>query len=138
MPSLENYPPEILSAHRLDKRLRCGGFQPRPFGHSTPGGGALDETAAEHTRLAGGCIVEHTGLPRGDALFARDQFDLIAAVFGRAQPRRLRRTGRSYPHENLQTLADHPIESAGGGPTRAAPHTTVPPKRCPIPGAARR
>src|SRR3984957_13699451 len=111
-PALKISRPKILSAHRFDERLRCGDFVRRAFGRHTSGGGALDETAAEYARLAGSGIVEHTGLPRGNALLARDQFDFIAAVFARAQPRRLRRTGRSHPHENLETLADRAIERA--------------------------
>src|ERR1700752_3346136 len=127
MPRLENYPPEILSAHRLDERLRCGGFPSCPFGRWTPGGSALDEAAAEHARLAGRCIVEHTGLPRGDALFARDQLDFIASVFARPQPRRLRRAGRSHPHENFQTLADRAIEHTVTDPVDVAQHDAIHP-----------
>ena len=61
---------------------------------------ALDETAAEHARLALACVVEHAGLPRRDAVLAVDQFDLVAAV-RRAQPRRLRRPRRAHLDENF-------------------------------------
>ena len=66
----------------------------------------MNKTAAKHARLAGSRIVEHTGLAGRDALFARDQFDFIAAVWRGAQPCRLRRAGRSHPHEHLEPVAD--------------------------------
>src|ERR1700753_3921634 len=97
--------PVILSAQRFDERLRsCPAF-----GCRTPCRGAPDKAAAEHTRLPRGRIVEHAGLARRYALLARHQFDFIVAV-DRTKPCRLRRTGRSHPHEHLQLIADSAVE----------------------------
>src|ERR1700744_6247010 len=103
--------PEILSAHCFDQWRRPH----RGFGRSTPGRRALDESAAEHARLPRGRIIEHAGLAGGYALFAGDQFDLITAISG-AQPRRLRRAGRSHPDKNLQTIPDYAVERAVADP----------------------
>src|SRR6202000_2011459 len=62
------------------------------------------------------------------ALFARDQFDLIPAIGG-AQPRRLRRAGRSHAHENLEPVADCAIEVAVADPVDVAQHDAVHPQR---------
>ena len=73
-------------------------------------------------------IVEHAGLAGGYALFAGDEFDFITAV-GRAQPRRLRRAGRSHPHENLEPLADRAIERAVADPVDVAQRDAIHPQR---------
>src|SRR6202022_230097 len=83
--------------------------------------------AAEHAGLARRCIVEHAGLAGRYALFARDELDFIAAV-GRAQPRRLRRAGRSHPHENLKTIADCAIERAVADPVDVAQRDAIHPQ----------
>src|SRR6202000_2923559 len=62
------------------------------------------------------------------ALFARDQFDLIPAIGG-AQPRRLRRAGRSHAHENLEPVADRAIEIAVADPVDVAQHDAIHPQR---------
>src|ERR1700733_1335474 len=119
--------PETLSAPRLDEGLRRDGFPCRAFGRCALRGRALDESAAEHARLARGCIVEHAGLAGGYALFAGDEFDFISAI-NRAEPRRLRRAGRSHPHENLQTLADRAIQRAVADPVDIAQHDAIHPQ----------
>src|SRR6185312_15962528 len=73
-------------------------------------------------------IVEHAGLARGYPLFARDQFDLIAAP-GRAQPGRLRRAAGSHPDKNLQPLADGAVERAVADPVDVAQRDPVHPQR---------
>src|SRR5437899_8105299 len=114
---------KLLSAHCLGERLRPR----RAFGRGALRCRALDEPAAEHACLPRGCIVEHAGLSRGYALFARDQLDFISAI-GRAQPRRLRRAGRAHPHENLETLADRAIERAVTDPVEIAQHDAIHPQ----------
>ena len=96
-------------------------------GRCALGGRALDKSAAEHARLPRGRIVEHAGLAGRYALLARDEFDFIAAI-GRAQPRRLRRAGRSHAHENLQPVADRAIERAVADPVDVAQHDAIHPQ----------
>src|ERR1700758_462332 len=64
---------------------------------------ALNESAAEHTRLPLAGIVEDTGLAGRHAMLAGGQFDLVAAIGG-AQPRRLRRARRSHFYEELAAI----------------------------------
>ena len=75
----------------------------------------MNKSAAEHPRLPRGRIVKHAGLAGRYALLARDEFDFIAAI-SRAQPRRLRRAGRSHANENLQPVADRAVERAVANP----------------------
>src|SRR5262249_15461417 len=105
----------LLAANRLDQRLRAL----RAAARHSPGGRALNESAAEHARLARRRIVEHTGLAGRDALFARDQLDLVTAVAA-AQPRRLRRPRRAHPHKNLKARADRAIDLAVADPVDVA------------------
>ena len=106
---------------------------PRPaaralFAHGVPGARALDESAAEHAGLACRRIVEHASLAGRHALFAGDEFDFVT-VIGRAQPCRLRRAGRSHPHENFQTVADRAIERAVADPVDVAQRDAIHPQR---------
>src|SRR5450755_4352942 len=120
--------PEILSAHDLDKRRLREGAARRDPGRRVLRGRTLDESAAEHARLARGRIVEYAGLAGRNAFFAGDEFDFITVV-GRAQPSRLRRPCRSHAHENLETLADRTIERAVADPVDIAQHDAVHPQR---------
>src|SRR2546423_12616879 len=114
---------KALSAHRFGQ-----GRSYRTLGYRALRGRALNESAAEHARLPGGCIVEHTGLTWRYALFARDKFDLIPAIAG-AQPSRLRRAGRAHPNENLEAIAHRAIDVAVADPVDVAQQDAVHPQR---------
>src|SRR5262245_483951 len=60
----------------------------------------MDDSAAEHTGLPVGRIVEHAGLPRRNAVLAGDEIDLDA-LRATAEPGGPRRAGRAHPHEHL-------------------------------------
>src|SRR5258708_16421189 len=72
-------------------------------------------------------MVEHAGWAGRYAVFAGDEFDFITAA-GRAQPRRLRRAGRSHAHENLKAVADRAIERAVADPVDIAQHDAIHPQ----------
>src|SRR6185503_15898938 len=72
-----------------------------------------------HARLSRRRIVEHASLARRYALFAGNQFDLIAAI-DRAQPGRLRRPRRTHAHEHLDAVADHALQRAVADPVDVA------------------
>src|ERR1700704_1881055 len=61
---------------------------------------ALDDTAAEHARLAGLGIIEHAGLTRRYPILTGDQLNLDAAD-AMSQPSRLRGSGRANLDEYL-------------------------------------
>src|SRR5579871_1676211 len=112
-------PKLLLTAHRLDQRLRL---------HRTALRRALNEAAAEHARLSGGRVIEHTGLARRDTFFAGYELDLVTAVSA-AQPSGLRRARRTHPHENLETPANRAIDLAIADPVDVAELNAIHPQR---------
>src|SRR5262245_59852394 len=81
--------------------------------------GALDEAAAEHTRLPRWRIIEHAGLPRRDAFFAVDELNFVVTI-DPAQPSRLRRAARTDFDEHFETTRDRLIERAVTEPIHLA------------------
>ena len=80
------------------------------------------------TRLSRRRIVEHAGLAGRNALFAGDEFDLVAAV-DRAQPGRLRRARRAHAHEHLDAVADDAVERAVADPVDVTKPDAIHPQR---------
>src|SRR6266852_127113 len=111
----------MLSADRLGERARCRRAD------RVSGDRALDEAAAEHARLPRWRVVEHAGLPRGHALLARDQFDLVMAVAA-TQPGWLRRAGRAHPHEYLEAIGHRAVDRAVADPVDVAKPDAVHPQ----------
>src|SRR5882757_1324227 len=114
MPQPEFSLPNFLVRSVLQQWLRRAGFTYCVFRRR-----ALDESAAEHARLPRWRIVEYASLAGRHALLACDQFDFITA-FRRAQPRRLRRAGRTHPHEHLKATVDRAVERTVADPVHVA------------------
>src|SRR5205085_7377181 len=83
--------------------------------------------AAEHARLPGWRIVEHAGLAGRHALLAAGKLHFVPAI-DRAQPCRLRGTGRTHAHEHLETVADRTLQRTVTDPVDVAQYDRVHPQ----------